>query len=255
MILRLSNMFDHYTRSYTAEVHKGYDAGLRNYILKVYIYMSIALGVTAFAAFLTLNFTPLTALVFNITPSGRLIGLTGIGTILSLAPIGISLYFYLGFGRLSLQASKNLMWVYAGLMGVSLSVFGILYTGVSLIRTVLICASLFGAMSIYGYTTRKDLTSFSSFVFMGMIGLMMSSLINMWLASPAIYFATSIVGVAISVFLVAWDTQNLKRIYYATERGIQGEKMAVLGAMNLYLDFLNLFIYLLRFFGERRSNE
>ena len=137
-------------------------------------------------------------------------------------------------------------------MGVSLSYLGLIYTGQSLARTFFICSSVFGVMSLYGYSTKKDLTSMGSFLVMGLIGLIVVSLINIFLQSAAVEFATSLIGVAIFMGLIAWDTQKLKTMYYNSGGGEMGQKMAIMGAFSLYLDFINLFLYLLRFFGDRR---
>ncbi len=240
-----------FVKSYDRSITKRHDEGLRQYMLNVYNYMTLGLVITALTAVATLQFPPLRSLIFNITPLG--VGMTTLGSFLSLAPIFIALYFFMGFGTLTIDSAKNLMWVYSALMGISLSSLGLIYTGASLVRTLFICASVFGAMSIYGYTTKKDLTAFGSFATMGLIGLIIASVVNIFMQSSAIYFATSLVGVAIFVFLIAWDTQKLKQIYYSTGGGVAGEKMAIFGAMNLYLDFINLYIYLLRFTGTRRS--
>ncbi len=139
-------------------------------------------------------------------------------------------------------------------MGMSLSHLGIMYTGESIARTFFICASVFGGMSIYGYSTQKDLTSMGSFLIMGVMGLIAASVINIFLQSSAINFATSLIGVAVFMGLIAWDTQKLKNIYYSTGGGELGQKMSIVGALSLYMDFINLFLYMIRFFGNRRDN-
>ena len=214
--------------------------------------MAMGLVVTGVFAFSTLNFPPLAALMFNIGPNGEFIGTSGLGMLISFAPLGIAIYFFMGLGRMSVNTAQTLFWVYAAVMGMSLSYLGLVYTGQSLARTFFICASVFGAMSIYGYTTKTDLTSMGSFLIMGLIGIIVVSLVNIFLRSPAIDFATSFIGIAIFMGLTAWDTQKLKTIYYNSGGGEMGQKMAVLGAFTLYLDFINLFLYMLRFFGDRK---
>ena len=240
-----------YTKSFVKD-KGGFDEGLRNYMLKIYNFMAMGLVVTGVFAFSTLNFPPLAALMFNIGPNGEFIGTSGLGMLISFAPLGIAIYFFMGLGRMSVNTAQTLFWVYAAVMGMSLSYLGLVYTGQSLARTFFICASVFGAMSIYGYTTKTDLTSMGSFLIMGLIGIIVVSLVNIFLRSPAIDFATSFIGIAIFMGLTAWDTQKLKTIYYNSGGGEMGQKMAVLGAFTLYLDFINLFLYMLRFFGDRK---
>jgi hypothetical protein len=240
-----------YTKSFVKD--KGsFDEGLRNYMLKIYNFMAIGLLVTGVFAFSTLNFPPLASLMFNIGPNGEFMGTSGLGMLISFAPLGIAIYFFMGLGRMSVNTAQTLFWVYAAVMGMSLSYLGLVYTGQSLVRTFFICASVFGAMSLYGYSTKSDLTSMGSFLIMGLIGLIVVSLVNIFLRSPAIDFATSFIGIAIFMGLTAWDTQKLKTIYYSSGGGEMGQKMAVMGAFTLYLDFINLFLYMLRFFGDRK---
>jgi len=240
-----------YTKSFVKD--KGsFDEGLRNYMLKIYNFMAIGLLVTGVFAFSTLNFPPLASLMFNIGPNGEFMGTFGLGMLISFAPLGIAIYFFMGLGRMSVNTAQTLFWVYAAVMGMSLSYLGLVYTGQSLARTFFICASVFGAMSLYGYSTKSDLTSMGSFLIMGLIGLIVVSLVNIFLRSPAIDFATSFIGIAIFMGLTAWDTQKLKTIYYSSGGGEMGQKMAVMGAFTLYLDFINLFLYMLRFFGDRK---
>lgn len=243
-----------YTKVYDNSQTKGFDAGLREYMLKIYNYMALALVLTGVTAFCTLSFEPLTRLMFEFTPTGQLVGNTGFGTLIMFSPLLIALYFFWGIGRMDIQKAQTLLWVYAGLTGMSLSSLGLIYTGESLARTFFICAATFAGMGLYGYTTKRDLTSIGSFLVMGVIGLIIASLANMFFQSSALYFTTSILGVGIFMGLIAWDTQKLKQIYYASGGGEMGQRMAVLGAFNLYLDFINLFIYLLRFFGVRRND-
>ncbi len=240
-----------YTKSFVKD--KGsFDEGLRNYMLKIYNFMAIGLLVTGVFAFSTINFPPLASLMFNIGPNGEFMGTSGLGMLISFAPLGIAIYFFMGLGRMSVNTAQTLFWVYAAVMGMSLSYLGLVYTGQSLARTFFICASVFGAMSLYGYSTKSDLTSMGSFLIMGLIGLIVVSLVNIFLRSPAIDFATSFIGIAIFMGLTAWDTQKLKTIYYSSGGGEMGQKMAVMGAFTLYLDFINLFLYMLRFFGDRK---
>ncbi|MCF8462887.1 MAG: Bax inhibitor-1/YccA family protein [Rickettsiaceae bacterium] len=241
-----------YTKTYY-DTKKGLDVGLRAYMLKVYNYMAIALLMSAFSAYLASSFEPVTRLLFNVTPSGQFMGNTGLGTIVMFAPIGVALYFGFGLANHSIAKARMLFWIYATLVGLSFGQLGLIYTGESLARTFLITAGLFGGMSLYGYTTKKDLTSFGSFLIMGVWGIILASLANMFFQSPAIEFATSLIGVFIFIGLIAFDTQKIKSIYYSVGGDAVGEKMAIVAALNLYLDIINLFLYLLRFMGNRRN--
>jgi FtsH-binding integral membrane protein len=246
-------MIDYTKYATGAQKQKTYDDGLRHYMLNIYNYMAMALALTGAMAFATLSFQPLASLMFNIDAVGRFTGNTGLGMLIMLAPVGIAFYFFMGFGRMSLDTTKLLFWVYSALTGMSLASLGLIYTGESIARTFFICASVFGGMSLYGYTTQKDLTSFGSFLVMGLIGLILVSLINMFFNSPAISFVTSLIGVAIFMGLIAWDTQKLKTIYYTSGGGELGQKMSIMGAFTLYLDFINLFLYMIRFFGNKKD--
>jgi FtsH-binding integral membrane protein len=233
-----------YTKTFTvSSKNKSFDEGLRKYMLKVYNYMALALLLTGVAAIATISYEPLANLMFQ----------TGFGRIIMFAPLGIALYFFMGFGKMRLQTAQILFWVYAALTGMSLAYLSLIYTGESIARTFFICASVFGGMSLYGYNTNKDLTSLGSFAAMGLIGLILVSLVNMFLQSSAISFATSLIGVVVFMGLIAWDTQKIKSMYYMAGNDELGQKMSVMAAFNLYLDFINLFLYMLRFLGNRRN--
>jgi len=241
-----------YTKSYTG-AQKSVDLGLRSYMLKVYNYMAIALTITGFMAYLVASVQPVTALFFVLAPNGVPIAMTGLGTISMFAPLGLVMYFSFGFASHSLEKSKTLFWIYAGLMGISLASIAMQYTGASVARTFFVTAATFGATSIYGYTTQRDLTSFGSFLMMGLFGLIIASIVNIFLQSSAVYLVSSLVGVAIFTGLIAYDTQKIKSLYYSVGGGVFGEKMALNAAFSLYLDVINLFIYLLRFLGTRKE--
>jgi FtsH-binding integral membrane protein len=241
-----------FTKVSASKSQQGFDAGLRSYMLKIYNYMTLALLLTGAMAYGTLNFPPLTNLLFNIAPNGAFMGTTMIGMVITFAPLGIALFFFMGMAKMSVKTAQTAFWVFAAVMGMSLSYLGLVYTGQSLVRTFLICSAVFGSMSLYGYTTKRDLTSMGSFMVMGLIGLIIVSIINIYLQSPAIEFATSLIGVAVFMGLTAWDTQKLKNMYYSSGGGEMGQKTAIMGAFTLYLDFINLFLFLLRFLGDRR---
>ncbi|AFB31138.1 MULTISPECIES: Bax inhibitor-1/YccA family protein [spotted fever group] len=236
-------MIDYTKTLTTASKNKTFDEGLRKYMLKVYNYMALALLLTGVAAVTTISVEPIYNLMFQ----------TGFGTIIMFAPLGIALYFFMGFGRMNLQTTQILFWVYAGLTGMSLAYLALIYTGASIARTFFICSSVFGAMSLYGYSTSRDLTSMGSFFAMGLIGLIITSLVNLFLKSSALSFATSLIGIVIFMGLIAWDTQKIKSMYYTAGNDEVGQKLSIMAAFTLYLDFINLFLYLMRFLGNRRD--
>ena len=172
--------------------------------------------------------------------------------LLMFAPLGVVMYMSFGIRNMSASRAQTMFWVFAVLMGLSLSTIFLQYTGASIARVFFITASTFGAMSIYGYTTKRDLTGMGSFLMMGLIGIIIASIVNMFMQSPALYFAISILGVLIFVGLTAYDTQKIKNMYNAYDTAESSSKKAIMGALTLYLDFINLFIMLLRLFGQRR---
>lgn len=230
-----------------------YDEGLRQYFLKIYQIMSAGLAITAIAAIAVLTIPSLTNLMFATDGYGHYMGLTGFGWLISFAPLGISLYFAFGYDRISAENAQILFWVYAALVGMSLAALGLIYTGASIARTFFVCSAMFGGMSLYGYSTGKDLSSFGSFLIMGLIGLVLTSIINIFLQSPAIEYALSVIGVIIFTGLISYDTQKLKHIYYSGHDA--SGKVGIMGAFTLYLDFINLFVFLIKFLGVKKNND
>lgn len=247
-------MIDHSRANTSYSQSKGFDEGLRSYFLKIYSYMAAALLVTALSAFSVFAIPSLAGALYNFSPGGYITGITGLGHLVGFAPLGIALYFVFGFGSMTNEKAKTWFWIFATTMGLSLSMYAFIYTGTSLVRSFLICSSVFAGMSIYGYRTKRDLTSMGSFLVMGVWGLMLAGIVNIFLQSSAMHFVTSMLGVLIFTGLIAWDTQKLKSYYYSAGSSAMGEKMAIMGAFQLYLNFINLFIFLLRFFGIRRGN-
>ena len=220
-----------------------FDSALRDYMVKVYQYMSIALAISGLVAFMVASSPALMQAIFG----------TPFAFVVMLAPLGFVIFFGFKLNSISAEKAKSFLWIYSALMGLSLATIFAVYTATSITRVFLITASTFGAMSIYGYTTKKDLTSFGSFLIMGLIGIMIASLINIFLKSSGLDFAISLLGVFIFIGLTAYDTQRIKQTYYHfAGNNEMVSKMAVMGALNLYMDFINLFIMLLRFFGERK---
>ena len=221
--------FDYTATNYKFNERTNFDGGLREYFLKVYSFMSLGLLITAISAFAVLNIPALTQMMFN-TQHGS-IGLTGLGQVVSFSPLLMSVYFAYKFNDMTVESVKLWFGVYAVLMGMSLSSLGLIYTGTSIVRTFFICSSMFGAMSIYGYSTKKDLTAMGSFMFMGLIGILICSVVNIFLQSAALEFALSIIGVVVFTGLIAYDTQKLKALYYAG--GNNNEKLGLMGAFIL----------------------
>ena len=231
------------------------DQGLRSYMLKVYNYMASGVLLTGVVALFLFKMSVVTG------PNGEILSLTNLGNsiynsglawIIMLAPLGVVFYMSFGIAKMSASKAQTVFWIFAGLMGASLSSIFLAYTGTSITRVFFITAGTFGAMSIYGYTTKRDLTKLGSFLFMGLIGIIIASLVNIFLKSSMMYFIISIIGVLVFVGLTAYDTQKIKNMYLASDSGELIGKKAVMGALTLYLDFINLFIMLMQLFGQRR---
>ena len=174
--------------------------------------------------------------------------------VVMLAPLGFVLVLSFGIERMSVGTAMVLFWIYAAVMGLSLGSIFLVYTGTSIARVFFITAATFGAMSLYGYTTKSDLSGFGSFLLMGLIGIVIASIVNIFVGSSALQFAISIIGVIVFVGLTAYDTQRIKQMYLESDYGRNRGKKAVLGALSLYLDFINLFMMLLHLFGQRRES-
>ena len=228
------------------------DAGLRQYMLRVYNYMASGVALTGIIAALVASTPAVMQLFFQQTYNGR-IGMTPLGWVATLAPLGIVLAFSFGMARMRASTAQTLYWVYAALMGVSLSSIFFVYTGASITRVFFISAASFAGLSLYGYTTKKSLSAFGSFLIMGLIGILIAGLVNMFLQSSMLYFIISVAGVLIFAGLTAYDTQKIKDMYWSGDGQEIAGKKAVIGAFTLYLDFINLFIMLLRLFGDRRN--
>ncbi|MGE5500830.1 MAG: Bax inhibitor-1/YccA family protein [Ignavibacteriales bacterium] len=243
-----------YARPVPGTADMSVDAGLRAFMLGVFNKMALGLVLSGILAFVTSSVAPVRDLLFQVTPDGRLAGYTILGWIVAFAPIAVLLFG--GFTRREPDARTAgiTYWAIVSLIGASMGAIFLLYTGASVASTFFITAASFGALSLVGYTTKKDLTGFGSFLIMGVIGIIIASLVNIFLKSPAIYFVINALGVLIFAGLTAYDTQRLKMTYYA----IGGDRNALgvatnYGALSLYLDFINLFQFLLAFMGNRRS--
>jgi len=228
----------------------GIDQGLRAYMLGVYNYMGTGLVVTAAFAFLFARTPALLELLYQVGPRG--FQPTGLGWVATFAPLGLMLYLSFAIQRISAATAQILYWAFTALMGISLSYISILYTGESIASTFMVCAATFLGMSLFGYTTKRDLTAMGSFLIMGVWGIFLAMIVNMFLGSPGLHFAISVLGVLIFTGLTAYDTQQIKQMYVAGDGREIASKKSVMGAIRLYLDFVNLFMFLLQLFGNRR---
>jgi FtsH-binding integral membrane protein len=221
------------------------DEGLRAYMLKVYNLMALGLAITGVAAYGTY------ALAVSNPAFAQLLYASPLKWVVMLAPLGMVFFLSFRIHTMSVSAAQMTFWVYAALMGLSLSSIFLVFTGQSIVQTFFVTAASFGALSLFGYTTKKDLSGFGSFLIMGLFGLIIASIVNIFLASSAMSFAISVIGVLIFAGLTAYDTQKIKEMYYdADDVAVMGRK-AIMGALTLYLDFINLFTFLLQFMGSR----
>ena len=228
------------------------DAGLRSFMLGVYNKMALGLVLSAVLAWVTADFAPVQQLLYSVSPDGRLVGFTPLGMIIRFAPLAV-LLGAMFMRNPSPRASGVIYWSVVASIGAGLGVWLLAYTHASVALTFLITAAAFGALSLVGYTTKKDLTGFGSFLIMGLFGLVLASLVNMFWHPAGFSFIISALGVLIFAGLIAYDTQRLKMTYYWL--GGDTASMAVAtnyGALNLYLNFINLFQFLLQFTGNRR---
>ena len=245
--------FNQRTYSKTAD-QAGIDEGLRAYMLKVYNYMTTGLVLTGFIAYFfgkasVAAFTPNGVIL---TSLGQALFNSGLSWIIMLAPLGFVFYLSARINKMSVSSAQITFWLFSSIMGLSLASIFIQFTGTSIARVFFITAGTFAAMSLYGYTTKKDLTRLGGFLFMGLIGIIIASIVNIFVGSSALQFAISVIGVLVFVGLTAYDTQSIKNMYYAGDSSSVGSKKALMGALRLYLDFINLFILLMQLFGQRR---
>jgi uncharacterized protein len=220
----------------------GIDVGLRNYMLRVYNYMAGGLAITGVVAYLA-------------AASGfyAQIARTPFIWVVVFAPLAIVLLLSFRLQKMSLGAAQATFWGFAALMGLSLSYIFLVYTGASIAQVFFITAATFLAMSLYGYTTKTDLSRFGSFLMMGLFGIIIASVVNLFVASSALQFAISVIGVLVFVGLTAWDTQQIKEMYWEGDGSVVAGKKAIMGALRLYLDFINLFVMLMQLMGNRRD--
>ena len=219
------------------------DVGLRKYMLGVYNYMASGVLLTGLVAMAVAMTPALQYLVFG----------TAFRWVALFAPLAIVFFFSFRIQQMSAGTAKAVFWLFAGTMGLSLGSIFLVYTGASIAKTFFVTAATFGALSLYGYTTKKDLSGWGTFLFMGLIGLILASLVNLFTKSPAFDFVISAVGVLLFAGLTAYDTQKIKEMYFAGDGYEVAAKKSVSAALSLYMDFINLFLFLLRFMGTSRE--
>ena len=230
------------------------DAGLRAHMIRVYNYMAGAVALTGVVAWLTFSMATTTTATgaLALTPLGQALFGSPLMWVLVLAPLALVFFISFRIDRLQAGTAWTLFMVYAGLLGISLATIFLVYTNASITRVFFISAASFGALSLYGYTTQRNLSAIGSFLIMGLIGVIIAMLVNLFLQSSALHFIISVVGVLVFAGLTAWDTQKIKEMYDVNDDGTVSGRKAVMGALTLYLDFINLFLMLLRLFGDRR---
>jgi FtsH-binding integral membrane protein len=236
--------FDYNKRSvhHASAFEQTLDLGLRSYMIKIYNYMFLGLASTGLVAYFTSTSQPLLMFLHG-----------GFGWLLFFGLLGISFYLPMRLASMRTSTAQMLFWVFSLMMGLSLSYIFLLYTATSITRVFFITSAMFGAMSLYGYTTKNDLTGMGSFLTMGLFGIIIASIVNIFLKSSGLMFILSILGVLIFTGLTAYDTQRVKDLYYGNDTTEVAEKKAIMGAFILYLDFINLFLMLLRLLGNRRD--
>ena len=229
------------------------DAGLRAYMLRIYNYMAMGVALTGIVSWITFNAAVTeTAGRLALTPFGQMIFSGPAVLVLFLGTLGLVILISWRIDRLQPATALALFMLYAGLLGLMLSSIFLTYTGTSITRVFFISAASFAGLSLYGYTTQRDLSPIGSFLMMGLIGLIIAMVVNIFLKSSGLDFVISAVGVLIFAGLTAWDTQKIKEMFDPMEDGTVVGRKAVMGALTLYLDFINLFLFLLRLFGDRR---
>ena len=229
-------------QSNSSEVHdSNIDVGLRAYMLKVYNYMCTGLALTGVVAFAASTSTGLMQAIYG----------TPLQWVIMLAPLGMVFFLAAKVNSMKASTAQTVFWIYAGLMGLSLSYIFLVYTGASITRVFFVTAGAFAGLSLYGYSTKRDLSAMGSFLIMGLIGIILASIVNIFLGSPGLEFVISVLGVLIFAGLTAYDTQKIKSMYYEADGNEVSDKKAIMGALSLYLDFINMFIFLLHLFGNR----
>ncbi|TCT08033.1 Bax inhibitor-1/YccA family protein [Aquabacter spiritensis] len=237
------------------------DQGLRSYMLSVYNYMALGLAITGLAALgvfmMSVSATPTEWQIAGgqyLTQFGYTLFVSPVKWVVMLAPLAAVFFLSFRIQSMSVGAAQATFWVYAAMVGVSLATIFLVYTHESIVRVFFITAASFGALSLWGYTTKRDLSGMGSFLMMGLFGIIIASVVNIFLGSTMLQFIVSVVGVLVFAGLTAYDTQRIKEMYFEGDDAAVMGKKAIMGALALYLDFINLFMMLLQLFGNRNSN-
>lgn len=258
----MSDFRNYQTRMATAgsRADASIDEGLRAYMLKVYNLMALGLVITGLAAFGTMMLATTNDPSAAVATLGNGKMLTNLGValygsplkwVVMLAPIGMVFFLSARIQSMSVSGAQIAFWVFAGLMGLSLSSIFLVFTSQSIVQTFFVTAAAFGALSLFGYTTKRDLTAMGSFLVMGVFGILIAMVVNIFLQSSALQFAISAIGVLVFSGLTAYDTQKIKEMYFEGDDVLVSGRKAIMGALTLYLDFINLFTFLLQFLGNR----
>jgi len=226
------------------------DAGLRAHMLKVYNYMTSGVLLTGIVALLTYSSPAMSNLLYQFQGE-YIVGYSGLGWVALLSPLAFVLFMSFGANKMSSGTLQAMFWGFAAVMGLSLSSIFFVYAGMSIAKIFFITAAAFGSLSLWGYTTKKDLSGWGTFLFMGLIGIIIAMIVNIFMASAMMDFVISVIGVLIFAGLTAYDTQKIRNMYFMYQDGTMAKKGAIMGALRLYLDFINMFLFLLRLFGNR----
>ena len=230
------------------------DEGLRAYMIRVYNYMASGVAITGIVAYAVYAMSVVTGAdgtITGLTSFGNLMYASAFKWVVIFAPLAMVFFLSLRIENMSVGTAQGLFWLFSALMGASISSIFLVYAGESIARVFFITAAAFGALSLWGYTTKKDISGWGSFLFMGLIGIILASLVNLFIGSTALQFAVSVIGVLVFAGLTAYDTQQIKEMYYEGDGALVAGRKAIMGALRLYLDFINLFMFLLQFLGNR----
>lgn len=247
----MAELENRYAQSgYAGRAGAAVDEGLRSYMLGVYNYMASGVALTGVVAYLTSVLAG--SSLETLTPLGQALYTSPLRWVVMLAPLAF--VFFLGFRmqKMSVGAAQATFWLFAGVMGISLSSIFLVFTNQSITQVFFVTAATFGALSLWGYTTKRDISGWGSFLFMGVVGIVIAALVNLFLQSSALQFAISVIGVLVFAGLTAYDTQRIKDGYLMVRGNAElAAKSAIMGALSLYLDFINMFVMLLNLFGQR----
>src|SRR4051794_40598996 len=252
----MAQLQDRFSRSNApARTAAAVDEGLRSYMLSVYNYMSAGIGLTGLAAYVISAMAVTSAVGGHVvlTPVGQMLYQSPLKYVVMFAPLAFVWYLSARVYKMSVASAQLAFWLFAAVMGLSLSSIFLVFSGQSITQVFFVTAAAFAGLSLVGYTTKRDLSGWGSFLIMGVIGVLVASVVNLFLQSNAVQFAIAVIGVLVFAGLTAYDTQRIKTGYYRLSGDATAvAKGAIMGALSLYLDFINMFIFLLQLFGSRR---